>query len=185
VTRAVEVITSGVALADPDTWEIVYENARFTEWLPPVEGAVSDLAGRLAGVDLDKLRSRLARRRSFRHETEVSTSGRAISVQIELRHEDVEGESVLVVECRNISKRKEAEYMLDSYSRMVEKKTRELEKERDRVEKLLLNVMPRSVYEELKEYGTTAPQLFDPVSVLLLDFVGFTEMAISREPASA
>jgi class 3 adenylate cyclase len=72
--------------------------------------------------------------------------------------------------------------MLDSYSRLVERKTRELEQEKERAERLLLNIMPRRVYEELREFGTTTPQAFDEVSVLLLDFAGFTEMAIAREP---
>ena len=181
---AAEAISSGVALADPHTWEIVYENRRFKEWFPAQAGGAFGLEARLAELDAEKARSRVARGRSFRHETEITENGRATSVVIEMRTAELEGEEMLVVEVRNISKRKEAEYMLDSYSRMVEKKTRELEKERDRVEKLLLNVMPRSVYEELKEYGTTAPALYDPVSVLMLDFVGFTDMAISHEPAA-
>jgi hypothetical protein len=62
---------------------------------------------------------------------------------------------------RSIGKQKEAEYMLDSYSRMVERQTRALEQEKERVEKLLLNIMPRRVYEELKDFGTTTPQSFD------------------------
>jgi hypothetical protein len=37
------------------------------------------------------------------------------------------------------------------------KKTRDLQREKDRVERLLLNIMPESVYEEKKEYGTVSP----------------------------
>lgn len=74
--------------------------------------------------------------------------------------------------------------MLDSYSRMAERNARELQKEKERVEKLLLNVMPRSVYEEMKDFGTTTPQLFDRASVMLLDFVGFTDMAIAQDPGA-
>jgi class 3 adenylate cyclase len=44
--------------------------------------------------------------------------------------------------------------------------------------------MPRSVYEEMKDFGTTTPQRFDAASVLMLDFVGFTSMAVSRDPAA-
>src|SRR5690606_8736958 len=50
-------------------------------------------------------------------------------------------------------------------------------------ERLLLNVMPKSVMEEIKDYGTVTPQLFDSASILMLDFVGHTEKAISRDPA--
>src|SRR5690606_22772047 len=86
--------------------------------------------------------------------------------------------------CFNISKRKEAEYMLDSYSKMSERNAKELQREKERVEKLLLNIMPRPVYEELRDYGTTTPVRFDAASVLMLDFVGFTEMAVSRDPSA-
>jgi class 3 adenylate cyclase len=65
---------------------------------------------------------------------------------------------------------------------MVEKQTRDLQKEKQRVERLLLNIMPRSVYEEWKVFGVTTPQRYDEAAVLMLDFVDFTEMAISRDP---
>ena len=88
-----------------------------------------------------------------------------------------------LIECHDVSKQKQAEYMLESYSKMSEKHTRELQREKERGEKLLLNIMPRSVYEEMKDFGTTTPQRFDSASVLMLDFVGFTEMAISHDPS--
>lgn len=114
----------------------------------------------------------------------MRSGARTISIAVELRQEKIREEDYLIVECRNISKQKEAEYMLDSYSRMAEKNARELEREKERVEKLLLNIMPKSVYEELKDFGTTTPQRFDSASVLMLDFVGFTSMAISRDPSA-
>jgi class 3 adenylate cyclase len=73
--------------------------------------------------------------------------------------------------------------MLESYSKMAERNARELEREKERAERLLLNIMPKSVYEEMKDYGTVTPQLFNNASILMLDFVGSTEMAISRDPA--
>ena len=91
---------------------------------------------------------------------------------------------LILVECFDITKIKEAEYMLESYAKISEKHTRELERERDRVERLLLNVMPKSVYEEMKDYGTTPPTRVDSAFVLMLDFVNFTEMAVSRDPSS-
>jgi class 3 adenylate cyclase len=44
--------------------------------------------------------------------------------------------------------------------------------------------MPKPVYEELRDSGTTTPQTFEEVSVLMLDFAGFTDMAISRDPGA-
>jgi class 3 adenylate cyclase len=40
------------------------------------------------------------------------------------------------------------------------------------------------VYEEMKDYGTVTPQLFEDASILMVDFVGHTEKAIARDPAS-
>jgi class 3 adenylate cyclase len=74
--------------------------------------------------------------------------------------------------------------MLESYSKISEKNARELEREKERAEKLLLNIMPKSVYEEMKDYGTVTPQLFTEATILLLDFVGHTEKDISRDPAA-
>jgi adenylate cyclase len=67
---------------------------------------------------------------------------------------------------------------------MVERNTREIQREKERVEKLLLNIMPRAVYEEMKDYGSTTPQRFDEATILMLDFVGFTSMAVSRDPTA-
>lgn len=72
--------------------------------------------------------------------------------------------------------------MIESYSKIIERQNRDLKKEKERVEKLLLNIMPQQVYEEWTEFGVTTPQRFDNASVLMLDFVGFTQMAISQEP---
>jgi class 3 adenylate cyclase len=99
------------------------------------------------------------------------------------RPEDPES-SFLVVECQNISKIKELEYMIESYSKMVEKQNRKLEREKERAEKLLLNVMPRKVYEEIKAFGVTTPQRFDEASILMLDFVEFTKMAVAQDPTA-
>jgi len=89
-----------------------------------------------------------------------------------------------VLECQDISRLKQSEYLLESYSKMAEKNAREVEREKDRVERLLLNVMPKAVYEEMKDYGTVTPQLFDEASILMIDFVGHTEKAIAQDPTT-
>jgi len=177
-------LTTGVALVDPETWTISFENAKFFEWFPPVDDDHDQLESRLAGLNAERARNRLERGRPFRFESEVKAGARTLSLGIELRHDKIGEQELLLVECQNISKQKEAEYMLDSYSRMAEKNARELQKEKERVEKLLLNIMPRTVYEEMREFGTTTPQRFESATVLMLDFVGFTDMAVSRDPGA-
>lgn len=58
--------------------------------------------------------------------------------------------------------------------RYVRKSKRIIEKEKDRSENLLLNILPHEIAEELKQKGSVDAQDFDQVSVLFTDFKGFT-----------
>ncbi|TVR37006.1 MAG: hypothetical protein EA392_13805 [Cryomorphaceae bacterium] len=52
-----------------------------------------------------------------------------------------------------------------------------LQKEKDRSEELLLNILPEETAEELKEKGSAEAQLIDSVTVLFTDFKGFTQLS--------
>lgn len=52
-----------------------------------------------------------------------------------------------------------------------------IEKERDRSDNLLLNILPAEVAEELKEKGEAIARDFDLVTVLFTDFKGFTQVS--------
>ncbi|WP_417610071.1 adenylate/guanylate cyclase domain-containing protein [Owenweeksia hongkongensis] len=54
---------------------------------------------------------------------------------------------------------------------------RKISKEKDRSEKLLLNILPYEIAEELKEQGKSDARDFNQVSVLFTDFVAFTELS--------
>lgn len=59
---------------------------------------------------------------------------------------------------------------------------RQVHEEREKSEKLLLNILPRDVAAELKEKGFAEPVQFDAVSVLFTDFQGFTKIAEFMSP---
>ena len=181
--QLVQSLNSGVALVDPETWLVVFENAKFFQWFPPTGDEDDRLDQRLPGVDLERAQDRVAGRRPYRFEVETKSGARTVTLGVELRALSDDEQPLVMVECRDISKQKETEYMLESYSEMSEKNARELQKEKERVEKLLLNIMPKSVYEEMRDYGTATPQRFECASVIMLDFVDFTEMAIARDPS--
>ena len=178
-----ESVGVGLAIIDLSSNEILFGNRRFAEWFPGESGVGRKLMEVFPGIDMERMTSRLADDRPFTTETEIKVKRRAVMLGISIsqhKHNNVE---VLILEAQNISKIKELEYMIESYSKMIEKQNRTLAREKERVEKLLLNVMPKSVYEELKTFGVTTPQKYEQASVLMLDFVGFTDMAISKDPA--
>lgn len=174
----------GIAIVDPEDWSVLFENAKFFSWFPPESDADEPLPTRLPGFNKERARSRLEAGRPYSLEVDVQVGGRTLPISVEVRPLPDNETGQAVVECHDRTKQKQAEYMLESYSKMAERNARELEREKDRVERLLLNIMPKSVYEEMKDYGTVTPQLFDNASILMIDFVGHTEKDIARDPAA-
>jgi adenylate cyclase len=67
----------------------------------------------------------------------------------------------------------------------------ELKRARDRAvaekgesDRLLLNILPASIAEELKTSERVQPRFFDSATVILIDFSGFTRLVETMEPAS-
>lgn len=174
----------GVAVVESESLEIVFENSKFFRWFPPDGIEPETLLRRVPDLNVERAQTRIERGRGYQFETKSKADGRDEPLRVSIDSFDGLDVPGLLVQVQSVSKEMEVQYMLDSYSRLAEKNAHELEKEKDRVEKLLLNIMPRAVVEELKEYGTATPQRFDAVSVLMLDFVGFTEMTISSDPSA-
>lgn len=63
----------------------------------------------------------------------------------------------------------------DLLERQVDERTFELQKEKQKTENLLLNILPHEVAEELKENGSSEAKYYDEVTVLFTDFVNFTQ----------
>jgi adenylate cyclase len=173
----------GVAIVESENWEVLFENASFFKWFAPESDADEPLTKRLPQFNASRAGTRLQEGRAYVFETETEVGGRKIPVAVEVKPlPDHAG--IVLVECHDVSKQKQAEYMLESYSQLAERNAKELEREKVRAERLLLNIMPKGVYEEMKDFGTVTPQLFENASILMVDFVGHTEMAIARDPAA-
>ena len=174
----------GVALVEIDSWVVLFENARFFNWFPLAPELDGSLAERLSDFKSDRALSRLEGNRPYTFETESKHEKRAVPIRITLTSIVKGDQQQVLVQCFDISKERQAEYMHDSYSTMAERHAKDLQKEKDRVEKLLLNIMPKAVYEELTDFGTTTPHRYESASILILDFVRFTEMTVSQDPSS-
>ncbi|AXI45616.1 adenylate cyclase [Sulfitobacter sp. SK012] len=169
----------GVALLDRQTFQFGFSNDTFDEWFSN-ENQSTQLQQLFPDLDVPAMQESLAT--NGRHTSEIRFKRKRRTLIIALDF-TAANEDVVVLVCQNITRIKELESMIDSYSMMVERNTRELKREKEQVEKLLLNIMPRSVYEEFKTFGVVTPQMYDPVSVLMLDFVGFTDMVVSQDPS--
>ena len=66
--------------------------------------------------------------------------------------------------------------------RYVKKTNKIIEKEKNRSEKLLLNILPEETALELKENGKVAAKKFESVTVMFTDFKGFTRYSESLSP---
>jgi adenylate cyclase len=182
--QAAQALTLGLAVVDLEDWSIAFENPNFFKWFPSAGDPEEKLPVRVPELKHEKAKERIEAGRNYSFETKAQAGGQELPIRIELRKLSEAGGSLVLVECHDQSKEKRAEYMLESYSKMAEKNARELEREKDRVERLLLNIMPKAVYEEMKDYGTVSPQLFDSASILMVDFVGHTEKDIAHDPAA-
>lgn len=71
--------------------------------------------------------------------------------------------------------------LLDLNGKIIQQKDI-IEVERLKSEKLLLNILPDEVADELKETGKATPKHYDLVTVLFTDFKGFTQIAEKLSP---
>jgi class 3 adenylate cyclase len=171
----------GIAIVGEDTLDFRFNNEKFSEWFGEIE-AEATLSDIFPNIDIEQMRTDLEAGRSHAIEIKVKPKRRILIIALSLSRAQSNEQSLLVIECQNITRIRELESMIDSYSAMVERNTREIEREKDRVERLLLNIMPKSVYEEFKTFGVVSPQLYEDVSVVMLDFIGFTKMVTEVDP---
>ncbi|MEZ2414291.1 adenylate/guanylate cyclase domain-containing protein [Muriicola sp. E247] len=64
----------------------------------------------------------------------------------------------------------------------IKKTNAVIEKEKERSEKLLLNILPEKTANELKEFGKVKANKFESVSVLFTDFISFTAHSERTDP---
>jgi class 3 adenylate cyclase len=172
--RLFQSISVGICLVEADTGVVISQNQTFGTWFS------NSVVGQISDIDLPIALSDLPSKQPIEVRTKIKR--RTLIIELGAHEAEHNGTRLIVIEGQNISRLRETEAMIDSYSDMVDRRTRELEREKTQVEKLLLNVMPRSVYEEYMTFGSVAPRLFEPVTVLMLDFVGFTKMAAAGDP---
>ena len=171
----------GVALVGLDGFDLRFKNDTFNEWFGAAEPGAR-LADLFPGIDLEAMTAELQNSGRYATEASFKLRRRTMTVAMEFNRAVETDQKIAVLVCQNITRIKELESMIDSYSVMVERNTREIKREKEQVEKLLLDMMPRAAYEEYKSSGIVAPRLFEPVSVLALDFAEFDAVLGAHDP---
>lgn len=64
----------------------------------------------------------------------------------------------------------------------VKERTAELEEEKNKTERLLLNILPKQTADELKKHNKVTPRNYKDATVLFTDFKGFTKIAEQLTP---
>ncbi len=101
------------------------------------------------------------------------------SIVDERTRELVNKQNLLVEANQELQEQKEN--ML-AQSEMMEQINDMLEKEKEKSDKLLLNVLPGHIADELKVHGRSITHTYPMASVLFIDFVGFSEVAEKLDP---
>ena len=96
-------LSQAIAVIDPLTHQVIYENAIFFDWFAPdddVDGAIAD---RLPDLKMDRLMSRIEEGRSFRFETEVKIKSRDVPARVSFRPVEIEGQPYILTEAYDIT----------------------------------------------------------------------------------
>ncbi len=179
-----ESVGVGLLIATYPELEVIFWNHRVLEWFPAFEDGAGALSERLKGLDETALHAALDSGKSYQTALEAKVKRRTHQLSVTATRTNFSDSSWIIVELHNNTKVRQLESMIASYSKIVEQQNRSLRKEKERAEKLLLNIMPETVYKELKTFGVTTPQRFDEASILMLDFVGFTKLSVEHDPAT-
>jgi len=67
-------------------------------------------------------------------------------------------------------------------SRKIENQKNEIQSDKEKIDRLLLNILPPSVADELKGHGYVKPVHFRRATIVFTDFVGFTQIAEKLSP---
>ena len=173
----------GIALFEAETLKLTFQNDVFASWITDAEPG-AHLTDMLPQVDLAAVQQDLQTRGRYSAEISIRKKRRTLVLAQIFTKTRVHDQEIVVLECQNITRIRELEAMLESYSSMVERNTREIQREKEQVEKMLLSVLPKTAYEEYKSFGVVTPQRYDNVSVLTLDLVDFSDKMERLPPAT-
>lgn len=73
-------------------------------------------------------------------------------------------------------------FVMRSHNTILEEKNKIIIEERERSEELLLNILPKTIADELKNRGVAETRHFENATVMFVDFVGFSKISKQLTP---
>lgn len=73
-------------------------------------------------------------------------------------------------------------FVMKNHNKVLEEKNKIIQEERERSEKLLLNILPKPVADELKLSGVAETQYYETATVMFVDFKGFSKISKQLTP---
>ena len=178
-------LNNPVLYVEGTPWIVIEYNCIAKEWLSSSQEDVS-----LKYMDGKKLITFIPDINQSRLERRIS-KGQSATVEMTIVNDTANRTALfhfrpfkngVLIEGYDNSSVKETKAMLASYSQILEEKQNEIQQEHARAESLLANILPTNTIRQLKTFGKTIPERYADVSVLFLDFVGFTETSEAMEP---
>ncbi len=175
----------GVALLDVETLAFRFRNDVFDGWFDDAPDAAS-LAEALPRLDLAALRAGLAQAGRFATEQRVRRKRRTLVMALVFRTVGEGSGALIVLECQNISRMRELELMIESYAGLVERTAREHQRQRERIEAVLVDLAPRDVIDaaQVREPGLALARRLGPGAALSLSLDGLDDRMRDGDPAA-
>ena len=176
-TELLHSISLALMVLNEEDNRIVFANQTASQWLGLEWTGTGNTSFEeiFPEVRLDRLFKRLNRGRIAEFEVQYTTTAETKASGLFRFHPHGEGKWLL--EGTDNAATKETEAILKSYGKIIEQKNTEIAAEKRRVERLPFNVLPQKCVSELREKGETIPERFENVTVMFVDFVGFTDLS--------
>lgn len=162
-------------------WAVIECNQAAVEWLSTTKDPHTlqdvELTVFMPNINQSRLERRISKGRAatFEMVLQKDTTNRTFLFHFRAFNNGI------LIEGADHSSVKETQAMLTSYSLLIENKQKETQREYERAERLLANILPQNTIKQLKTFGKTTPEHYSDVSVLFLDFVGFTVLSQQME----
>jgi sigma-B regulation protein RsbU (phosphoserine phosphatase) len=119
----------GIVVFDFNTLEQLSCSSKFNAWATPEGGNLVEI---LPDLDLDKVKNRLGKNRTYEYEVQILDGNRNRILKYTFKA--IKNGDQILAQVVDYTKEKELEYMIDSYAKLSEKNKKQLEKALNKIE---------------------------------------------------